>query len=73
MDELCNPPTNTNLTQSNEKGSVNKDQPFENLVELRGNLARFASRKGLPSRVLSQNMREILSLKLPLVRSPSLK
>jgi len=40
------------------------------LVDEKGNLTRFASRKGLPSRDLSRNMREILSLKLPLVRSP---
>ncbi len=39
MDEVYNPqksPTGTKLVQSNEKGSVNDDQPFENLVELRG-------------------------------------
>jgi integrase len=36
MDEVYSLPTDTKLTQSNEKGSVNNDQPFENLVELRG-------------------------------------
>jgi hypothetical protein len=43
------------------------------MVDEKGNLTRFASRKGLPSRGLSRNMREILSLKLPLVRSPLMK
>ena len=36
MDEVHNLPTDTKLAQSNEKGSVNDDQPLENLVELRG-------------------------------------
>jgi hypothetical protein len=45
----------------------------QKLVDEKGNLTRFASRKGLPSRVLSRNMREILSLKLPSVRSPLIK
>jgi hypothetical protein len=36
MDEVYCLPPGTKLVQSNEKGSVNEDQPFENLVELRG-------------------------------------
>ena len=36
MDQVLNPPTDTKLALSNEKGLVNDDQPFENLVELRG-------------------------------------
>jgi hypothetical protein len=42
-------------------------------VDEKGNLTRFASREGLPSRGLSRTMREILSLKLPLVRSLLMK
>jgi hypothetical protein len=43
------------------KSSQNKG---EKMVDEKGNLMRFASRKGLPSRDLSRNMREILSLKI---------
>jgi integrase len=36
MDDVYALPSSTKVAQSNEKGSVNNDQPFENLVELRG-------------------------------------
>ena len=72
MDEVYSLPTGTKLVQLNEKGSVNEDQPFDNLVELRGNLTRFASRGDPPPRELPRGMREILSLKLPLFNPPQL-
>ncbi len=88
MDEVYSLPTDTKLTQSNEKGLTENGQPFDNLVELRGNLTpmlgmslylfskraprsrMLASQGGQPPCGIPRSMREILSLKLPLVQSP---
>jgi hypothetical protein len=68
MDDVYRVSTDTKLAQSNEKGSVNNDQPFENLVELRGNLTRFASQGGQPPRKLPRSLGEFFPQTL-LVRS----
>jgi len=52
MDEVYRVSTDIELAQSNEKGLADESQPFENLVELRGNLTRFASRRDKSPRVL---------------------
>ncbi len=71
MDDVYRVSTDTKLAQSNEKGSVNNDQPFENLVELRGKSPALRSTRGLVPSCAPLNHEGNPFPHTPLVRSPS--